>query len=162
MPWEVTIVNYAGTPPPSYHAPDRPAPVPLGTRDDVIRAVREAVPEFGWGESGRLPPEILAKFSPEVAALLSKPKLKALYDHDDLYLLLYGFEQEPIKYLHAEVRGNGNPVPLLARVCAGRGWSVVSDTDGSFVDLTAAAPPQWDGFQAYRDRAISEIRDARD
>ncbi|QDU18786.1 hypothetical protein [Urbifossiella limnaea] len=160
MPWEVAIVNYAGSPPASYHAPGRPDPQPLGARDDVIAAIRQAVPEFQWGMVGGFPPEILAKFSPEVAAILSKQKLNARYDTDDLYLLLYGFEQEPIGYLHAEVRGTGNPVPLLARVCAGRNWSVASDADGSFVDLTAAAAPQWDGFQAYRDRANSDVRDA--
>jgi hypothetical protein len=37
---------------------------------------------------------------------------------------------------------------------------VVSDADGSFVDLTAATAPQWDGFQAYRDRAVAGIQDA--
>lgn len=162
MPWDITIVNYAGNPPRSYHAADRPALEPLGSRDDVIRSIREALPELAWGESGGFPPEILAKFPPEIAAIIAKPKLRAVYDTDELYLNLYGFEQEPIGYLHAEVRGTGNPVPLLARLCAGRFWSVVSDTDGSFVDLTAASAPQWDGFQAYRDRAIGDTRETND
>ena len=159
MPWDVTILNYAGSPPASYYAPDRPEPEPLGTRDEVVSAIREAVPELEWGVSGGLPPEILAKFSPELATLMGKPKLGAVYDRDDVYLTLYGFEQEPMKYVCGEVRGRGNPVPLLARMCAGRGWSVVSGTDGSFVDLSAATAPQWDGFQAYRDRAVSGMHD---
>ncbi len=159
MPWDITILNYAGNPPASYYAAGRPEPEPLGTHDEVVRAIREAVPELEWGTSGGLPPEVLAKFSPETAALMAKPKLHAVYDTDELYLNLYGFEQEPMKYVCGEVRGQGNPVPLLARLCAARNWSVMSGTDGSFVDLAAAAAPQWDGFQAYRDRAISGMHD---
>jgi hypothetical protein len=148
MPWDITLVSAAGNP-----------PAPLGSRDEVVRAIREAVPEFEWHQSGGLPPELLAQFSPETAAIMARPKLQAVYDHDDLYVALYGFEQDPMKYVCGEVRGRGNPVPLLARLCADRGWSVVSCTDGSVVGLTAAAAPQWDGFQAYRDRAIAGIHD---
>lgn len=146
MPWDITIVNYAGNPPVSYYDPGRPEPEPLGSRDEVIRAIREAVSELEWHERSTpvalLPPDFLAILSPETREAMSRPKLEALYDTDDLYIKLYGFEQEPMKYVCGEVRGKGDPVQLLARVCVGRRWSVVSDTDGSFVDLTAAAAPQ--------------------
>jgi hypothetical protein len=100
MPWEITIVNYAGNPPASYYAAGRPDPAPLGSRDEVIRAVRGAVPELEWHELAprvaSMPAGLLAILSPETREAMSRTKTEAAYDSDGLHLRLYGFEQEPV------------------------------------------------------------------
>ena len=155
MPWEVTIVNYEGRPPASYRAPDRPESKPLGGREEVIAHIKQALPELEWGESGNFPPEILQTFSPEIRALMSKSQVQAVHDGEDFSIELYAFEQEPIMYLHADIRGEGNPLVLLDRMCSPRKWSVVSNFDGSVVDLQASSAAQWDFFRAWRNRAIA-------
>jgi hypothetical protein len=157
MPWEVTLVNYGGAPPANYYAADRPDPQPLGGHDEVIEWIKVAAPELEWGQSETLPPEMLAAFSPEIREMMARPQLRALYEDAEFSLELYGFEQEPIASLHADLRGDGNPLLLLARICAGRRWSVVNGADGSFVDLEAARPEQWDAFREWRDRAVGGI-----
>lgn len=159
MPWEVTIVDYKGRPPANFRADGRPDPKPLGSHSQVVQIIKTALPELEWGQTSNLPPEILGAFSPDIRAMMSTPRLKAAFDGEDFSIELYGFEQEPINYLHAEIRGEGNPLALLSRMCSPQHWSVVSDADGSFVDLGANSPSQWNDFREWRDRAIASFRE---
>jgi hypothetical protein len=47
--------------------------------------------------------------------------------------LLYGFNAEPFTAIHAEVRGRGDPHPVLAALCRGNGWAATDDATGGNV-----------------------------
>jgi hypothetical protein len=165
MPWEITLVNYEGNPALSYRAPDRPEPLPLGSKQSVVERISSCVPELEWYEEPpmtemiqRFPDhpfrELLASWPEEMRARASRPKLRAIYDQGDLSMELYGFDEDPLKFLCIEVRGNDDPLPLLRRLCVPNGWSVVDDADGSFLDLSTDRAGGWERFRNWRDTAI--------
>src|SRR5262249_20586970 len=83
---------------------------------------------------------------------------RAEFDGDGFSVVLYGFEAEPLAAIHAEVRGDGNPVPVLAALCRPHGWVAIDDASGQPVELADAVAAGWEAFRAYRDRAISSIQ----
>ena len=50
-----------------------------------------------------------------------------------------------------EVRGEGNPIPVLAAICSPNGW-IAQAPDGAELDLSADTSPEWEHFRAWRDR----------
>ncbi len=48
-------------------------------------------------------------------------------------ILLYGFNAEPLAAVHAEVRGGGDPHPVLTALCRGNGWVAIDDATGGTV-----------------------------
>lgn len=149
MPWEVTIVNYAGKPPRSYYAPSRPDPLPLGDSTQVIQRVSAVLPELRWEEEQPLPPEIIAKYPVAVRMSMSRSRLKAGYACDGFTFDLYGFGEEPTMCLHCEFRGAGDPLPWLYRLCHPHQWSVVADCDGSFVEFGKNGAARWRFFRRW-------------
>ena len=154
MPWEIRI-----------HKPDG---VSLGCRAEVVQCIATAVPAIEWIEDPPLLEQIkdmpdhpfhrlLPTWPEETRAYFSRPHLRGDYRGGDLSIQLYGFEAEPLTCVHAEVRGNGNPVPVLAAICRRNGWVVVDAVEKTPVDLTAASAPQWEQFRQYRDRVIRDL-----
>ena len=60
----------------------------------------------------------------------------AEFEGDGISVVLYGFEAEPLSAIHAEVRGEGNPVPVLAALCRPQGWGAVDDASGQPIEMT--------------------------
>jgi hypothetical protein len=143
MPWEVTIVNYAGKPPRSYYAPARPEPLPLGDSSNVIHRISATLPELKWVTEPPLPLEILAKYPSEIRERMSRPTLRAGYACGGFSFELYGFGEEPVMCLHSEFRGEGDPLPWLYRLCHPNQWSAVADCDGSFVEFGKNGAARW-------------------
>jgi hypothetical protein len=154
MPWEVMI--------------RKPRDEALGCRAEVVRWIAEAVPAIGWVEDPPLLDQIkdmpehsfhnlLPTWPEETRAYFSQPHLRGDYLEGDLSIRLYGFEAEPLKCVHVEVRGNGNPLALLAAICVGHGWVVIDSDVGTPVDLTAGAASGWEEFRQYRDRAVGMV-----
>lgn len=151
MPWEVTIRRADGA--------------PLGGLAAVQQQITAAVPavEFRREPSGL---EQIAAASaarvefPEIIRqhLVRRPATElAEFAGDRFSIVLYGFEAQPLAAIHAEVRGDGNPVPALAALCRSHAWVAVDDASGEPVDLGAAEAAGWQAFRAYRDRAIRDI-----
>lgn len=147
MPWDVTI--------------RRPDGEPLGDVDAVCERIAEAVPDVQFYREPSGAERIAAVRArgiefPEIVRqrLESEPaRVRAAFEGGGLSVLLYGFEARPLVALHAEVRGEGNPVPLLAALCRPSGWEAVDDATGRPVDLSGAAAAGWEEFRAYRERA---------
>jgi|GEM_PF-3162297 len=118
MPWEVTIRRADGT--------------PLGDMEAVrnqIAAARAAGREF---------PDLIRRHMERRPATM-----QAVFNDDGCSLLLYRFEAQPLGAIHVEVRGGGNPVPVLAALCRPNGWVVVDDASGEPVELSGVAAAGW-------------------
>jgi hypothetical protein len=152
MPWEITIRRSDGSPfgdfPTVRHQIITALPavtfqrLPSGL--ERIAAARAAGVEF---------PEVIRQhFEGQPAAE------QAEFEGDGFSLELYGFEAQPLSAIHANIRGNGNPVPVLAALCRPHDWLAIDDAGGKPIDLTGAEAAGWESFKAYRNRAISSIR----
>jgi hypothetical protein len=159
MPWEVTIRQADGS--------------PLGDRDDVVRRISAAVPAFAWTEE---PPflerikempdhpfhALIPTWPEEVRASFSRPRLYADVEGDGFSIRLFGFEGTPIGAVHAEVRGDGNPLEVLSALCFANAWVAVDDAIGKSIQLSSGAAAEWEAFRQYRDRAIGIIKSSND
>ena len=85
---------------------------------------------------------------------------RAEFEGNGFSVVLYGFEAEPLSAIHAEVRGQGNPLPVLAALCRPHGWVAVDDASGQPIELTGSAAAGWVAFQAYRDQAVRDIEES--
>lgn len=81
----------------------------------------------------------------------------ARVEQGDLSMQLYGFDHETIRAIHVEVRGRGDPIPILAAICGPRGWLAVDDSSGRPVELGDASTSGWEAFQAYRAHALAAM-----
>lgn len=115
MPWELLI--------------SRSGEEPLGSRDAVVAQVATAT----GGEPLSLvplpPPEALAAMPERVRAAFLTPILRALLEEDDVLVELWCVDEPVVKSLHADIRGGGDPLPLLRRLCEPGGWSVYDAAD---------------------------------
>src|SRR5262245_42224263 len=98
MPWEIRIVNDTEQ-------------LPLGTKQAVADWLCAVLPGVELKQPLLPPPEVLNTFSPAVREAFTRPKLEAVYGEDDFSLEFYCADAPEIHCLHADVRGNGNPLP---------------------------------------------------
>ena len=149
MPWEITIIN--GTP---------EARKPLGSRDDVIAAIAEALPGVLLQQPPGPPPEWLQQMPPAVRDAVLRPKLEADFEAGDFSIQFYTSDEPVVHWVNGEVRGDGNPLPALAAICAKTRWSVIDAAQKSVIDLSSRdGAPEWEQFRRWRDRAIRQIAD---
>jgi hypothetical protein len=133
MPWEVTFRRIDED--------------PLGEVSVVRQGIEAAIPEiqFFREPSGREKVEAAiargVDFPDSIRAIFEKQpaKLQAQLQVDELLMLIYGFGAEPLLQLHAEIRGDGNPMELLRRICAQNSWKAIDDSMGETIDLSAGS-----------------------
>jgi hypothetical protein len=147
MPWELTIIN--GT-------PDNRKP--LGSRDDVIAALAKALPGAELQRPPIPPEEILAMLPPVLRDAVTRPKLEADFECDEFSIQFYTSDTPELDCIHAEVRGNGDPLPLLQSLCLDTGWSIIDDSKRVVVDLTKTSAEAWDSFRQWRDTALRQLK----
>lgn len=151
MPWEVTIQRTDGA--------------PLGDLATVRQQFEAALPALQFYREPSGLEQIAAARAigvefPDVIRkhMEQRPATEqADYEGDGFSVRFYGFEAQPLDTVYAEVRGDGNPLPLLAALCRPNTWVATDDTSGQPVDLEGAAAAGWEAFRAHRDRAISDI-----
>lgn len=146
MPWDVTIRRADGT--------------PLGDIEAVRTQIAGALPAVSFHRepsgaeqiaaaraAGREFPDLIRQHMEQRPATM-----KAVFNGDGYSMLLYGFEAQPLSAIHAELRGNSNPAPLLAALCRPNGWVAVDEASGEPLELSDAVAAGWEAFQAFRDR----------
>jgi len=143
MPWEIIIARDVND-----------ESLPLGMRREVLDIFAGALPGVTF-ENPPLPPkESLNSMSPFVRDTFLRPKLVGDYNNQELSIHFTTWDLPEIRFMYAEVRGSGNPLPVLAKLCMPNGWFIISAYDKSIVDLSKAHAPQWEHFQSFRDRAF--------
>jgi hypothetical protein len=152
MPWEVTIQRENGS--------------TLGELESVQQQIVTAIPAIQFYREASGPEKISIARSrgvefPEVILRHFETlpaKVGAVFQGDQFSVSLYGFGAQPLNVIHAEIRGEGNPVPLLAALCRPNGWLAIDDASGDPIDLTGANASGWEAFQSYRSQATRDIQ----
>jgi hypothetical protein len=152
MPWEITIRRVDGA--------------PLGDFVSVRQQIELALPPIRFYRAPSGPERIAAaratgvEFPDVIRKHLeqSPAKDEAEFEGEGISIRLYGFGNQPLDAIHAEVRGSGNPVPALTALCRPNGWFAIDDANRQPVDLIGPAASGWEAFQAYRDKAIRSIQ----
>jgi hypothetical protein len=159
MPWEVSIKK-----------PDKP----LGSREEVISLMTAAVPTIQWIVEPPLTDRIkdtpnhpfhklLPTWDESTRTHMSTSHLHGIFSDGRVHIRFFGFEQtEPMTWINSEIRGNGNPIPVLAAICIPNGWIAVDFCENKQIDLASADSSSWDAFRQYRDDAIQRIRERRE
>lgn len=145
MPWEITLINGP--------SPDDST---LGTQTEVLAKIAEALPGSQFATGPSMPAELLAQMPEEMRAALSRPKLEGVFEHEDYAIQFYGTAEEHIRYLHAEVRGNGDPLPALKSLSDATGWSIWDDAEQKPIDLASTERNGWTAFCEWRDKVIAK------
>ena len=89
----------------------------------------------------------------------SRPHIVAIYERDDVYIEMFGFEpKKPVTYICTAVRGADNPVPALQALFNPNCWSVYAvGGNQELVDLNGDASSKWEEWQAKLQSVISDV-----
>ena len=63
----------------------------------------------------------------------------------------------PVQSLLISVRGSGDPLPVLVKLCKDNGWSLTDTGNDEAIDLDNPSSEGWREFQGFRDRAAKSI-----
>jgi hypothetical protein len=82
----------------------------------------------------------------------SPSSIQGDYEKDGLLLRLYLGCKPQITKMDIEIRGNGNPMPLIATICLPNNW--IASHGDKILDIAADETEGWQQFRKYRDNAI--------
>jgi hypothetical protein len=130
MSWDVMVLNLGGEPPPEDAAEAEPVG-PLGTAAQVRRRIAKHLPGVDWSEPSW-----------------------GVYEGDGFTIEFNAEDDDPLDSLMLHVRGEGDAIAALLRFASPNGWALLDCTTSEFLDPENPSAAGWEGFQAYRDRAI--------
>ncbi len=164
MPWELTIRSEMAAPTSS--SDEWPV---LGEGEEVCRRISKNLPTVQWRrepsfiERNQHFPEdhpirsFIANSTAEQKDWMSRSEFKGLYRGEG-FTLEFFVRDGPISFFQMDVRGRGNPMPVLVRLCRGNKWAI-KDVEGEVVDLDLPSLPGWEEFKQSRDQAVGEIEE---
>lgn len=121
MSWDVLILHPESTSEPPEHRPRLKA---LGMADEVRKAVSRALPGIDWTEP-----------------------VQGLYDGRGYSIDAQLPSRGVVDSIGLHVRGTGNPLPAIVRLCRQNGWVAFDSAAGTFLDLEDPSPEGWEsGF----------------
>ena len=104
MPWELTVQH------PNGHR--------LGSPKEVTAALSRVWPELQW--------ETLEPPSP--------PMTVGILEDDSFSFEVHGFDADPVEDFYLDIRGNGDPTPLLMQLKTQAGLSIKELATGRLLD----------------------------
>lgn len=121
MSWDVLILHPDST---SEPPEDRPRLKALGMADEVRKAVSRALPGIEWTEP-----------------------VQGVYDGRGYSIDAQLPSRGVVDSIGLHVRGRGNPLPVIVRLCRQNGWVAFDSAAGTFLDLEDPSPEGWErGF----------------
>jgi hypothetical protein len=135
MSWDVMLLNIGDQPRATSTMEEGLEPTPLGEAQRVRDSISATEPEVDWRD-----PEwgVLATSEWSIEFNLG--------------------EREPVDSIMLHVRGGGDPVSNILRLCSKYGWSALDLSSGDFIDPERPSNSGWQGFQDFRDRALGHPR----
>jgi hypothetical protein len=128
------ILRYDGAPPRMSELPDDFSLLPMGEAHDVRTRISESLPDVDWSDPAR-------------GLLISEE-----------YSIKFGLQEDGVvESLMLIVRGGGDPVEAIARLCAANGWAALDTSTGEFMDLQQPSRAGWESFQAFRDKVLATV-----
>lgn len=64
------------------------------------------------------------------------------------------------EYVTLHVRGGGDPLTTIVKLCKDNGWVVFDPAANDLIDLAAPSTKSWQEFQGYRDQVIGKMEQA--
>jgi hypothetical protein len=162
VPWELTVKSELADR--SLKSNDWPL---LGRGSELCRRISECLPTVQWHrepsfleQHQHLPEDhpirsFMDSSTAEQKEWNARRGFKGLYEGEG-FTLEFFFKDGLIRFFHIDVRGGGNPLQSLARLCSANKWAV-QDVTGKVVDLDLPSAPGWGEFTQWRDRAVNEI-----
>jgi hypothetical protein len=84
---------------------------------------------------------------------------RGAYEDGGLFLEFFLGTGPTVESLTVDVRGDGDPLRALRRLCEGKGWQV-RGPGGKAIELQADdAVAGWAAFTQYRDEGVQQIKD---
>ena len=135
MSWDVMIFAFESPPPPMDEWTDDFHPPSMGKATQIREQISHSLPQVDWSDPswGHLAG---GGYSIEFSLL----------------------KEDAIEGFMLHVRGGGNPLEAICKLCRENGWYALDCSTGDFIDLDAPSKKGWKGFQRYRDRVIGKLR----
>jgi hypothetical protein len=131
MSWDVMIFNSEEPPPLNGEVPSDFTSISLGDADEVRARISKSLPEVDWSD-------------PAWGQLI----------HSD-FIIEFNFQADgDVEGFLLHVRGGGNPLIPICKVCSENGWYPLDTSTGLFINVDDPSYQGWEGFQQYRDRVI--------
>ena len=149
MSWDVSVESPSG---------------PMGTRDEVRAKISAALPGVDWGDPtmGFLERDgcsfefmLLGDDDDDVDE--DDDADVADDEDDDSAGVAAAPAGGPISGFVVSVRGQGEPMPTLVKLCKAHGWTLADADDGEEIDLGAKSAPGWQDFKGFRDGIADKL-----
>jgi hypothetical protein len=130
MSWDVMVLNYGGKLSPDEMLDAEPVG-PLGPAAQVRRRIAKHLPGVDWSEPAW-----------------------GIYEGDGFTIEFDIGEDDSIESILLHVRGGGDAITALLGFANPNGWSLLDCTTSKFLDPEKPSAEGWEGFQAFRDKAM--------
>jgi hypothetical protein len=134
MSWDLAVDSPAGS---------------LGPAADVRRKIDASIPGVDWSD--------------ESCGVVQQGGYS-------LELALMGSEEDeeqeepdpdgPVEALMISVRGSGQPLPVIVKLCKANGWTLADAGAGEEIDLDNPSDAGWREFQKFRDGVVGSVSGA--
>jgi hypothetical protein len=136
MSWDVMIFNTRGKQPPPIAEFKESDCEPLGPAAVIRQQLSQLLPGIDWSDT-----------------------TWGIYDGDGFSIEFNAGEDDPIGDMMLHVRGGGDAIAAIVTFARPLGWSAFDCSEGEFLDLENPSQAGWEGFQAFRDKAIGQDRE---
>ena len=136
MSWDVLIVEAEDTPDDLNTVPSGWKPKPMGKASDIRAQINASFPEVKW----------------------SVPDW-GTYQHKNLSIEFNFQAAGVVESFALHIRGDGDPIPIIERLCKDNGWAAIDYYDSRKIDFKADPQSHWKRFTKYRDHAFDKLED---
>lgn len=133
MSWDVLIINLSGKTPPSMEEFNEDDFEPLGSATEVRQQIASQLCGVDWSDP-----------------------TWGLYENEDYSIEFNAGQDDPIQNIMLHVRGGGDAIAAIIRFTKPLSWSVLDCSTGKFLDLENPSTEGWEGFQAFRDKVVTQ------
>lgn len=134
MSWDVLLLTAHEPPPPGADMPDSWRGEPLGSQAEVRAKITDCIAGVDW----------------------SDPAWGVFHGDGYSYEFNTGTD-EPCDSVMVHVRGGGSAVAPLLELGRRCDWYLLDTSQGEWMHHCNSAEAGWEGFQAFRDRAIQQV-----
>jgi hypothetical protein len=135
MSWDVIAFDYQGSPPPLQDWSEDLRSLPLGSPDEVRTRIDAHLPGVDWSDPAW-----------------------GIYGGRGFSFEFNLGKDESIDSVMVHVRGGGDAIAALLKFATPNGWSLLDCSTTEWIDPANPSSAGWEGFQAFRDRAIESAR----
>lgn len=135
MSWDVIAFDYQGSPPSLQNWKEDLRSLPLGSPGEVRTKIDAHLPGVDW----------------------SDPAWGVYWGEGFSFEFNLG-RDESIDSVMVHVRGSGDAIGALLKFATPNGWSLLDCSMTEWIDPADPSSAGWEGFQAFRDRAIENAR----